>query len=139
MPFEVDFNWASQAVIETVAVPFPSLETPPDVVVADPPVPQLAFQQSGPVTVTMLGCGRWNRDTSYRFNAGCNPQPHHAAQVGEVGVLSAAEAQRLETWFVRRYPNSNPAVLKNGGKWNLVLTRNGAVFNFHVAVQPAHG
>ncbi|MGC4891710.1 hypothetical protein [Micromonospora sp. DT227] len=97
MPFEVDFNWASQAVIETVAVPFPSLETPPDVVVADPPVPQLAFQQSGPVTVTMLGCGRWNRDTSYRFNAGCN-----------------------------------------GGKWNLVLTRNGAVFNFHVAVQPAH-
>lgn len=53
-------------------------------------------------------------------------------------MLSAAEAQRLETWFVRRYPNSNPAVLKNGGKWNLVLTRNGAVFNFHVAVQPAH-
>ncbi|WP_422752053.1 hypothetical protein [Micromonospora sp. WMMD708] len=134
MPFEVDFNWASQAVIETVAVPFPSLETPPGVVVADPAVPQLAFQHSGPVTVTMLGSGRWNRDTSYRFNAGCNQEPHHAAAIGEVGVLAAAEAQRLEDWFLQRYPNSNPVVLKNGGKWNLVLTRNGAVFNFHVGV-----
>jgi len=38
MPFEVNFDWASQAIIETVAVPFPSLETRPGVVVADPAV-----------------------------------------------------------------------------------------------------
>lgn len=139
MSFEVDFNWASQGVIETVAVPFPSLETPPDVVVADPPVPQLAFKESGPVTVTMLGCGRWNRDTSYRFNAGCNPEPHRAAEVGETGLLTAADGQRLEDWFLQRYPTANPVVLKNGGKWNLTLTRNGAVYNFHTGIRPAHG
>ncbi|MEU1756209.1 hypothetical protein ABZ436_26650 [Micromonospora matsumotoense] len=136
MPFEVDFDWASQAIIETVAVPFPSLETPPGVVVADPPIPQLPPLQSGPVTVTMLGSGRWNRDSSYRFNAGCNREPHVAAGIGEVGLLSAAEAQRLEDWFLQRYPTSGPLVLKNGGKWNLTLTRNGAVYNFHAGIQP---
>ncbi|MEV6800361.1 hypothetical protein AB0M91_18715 [Micromonospora rifamycinica] len=135
MSFEVDFSWASQGVIETVAVPFPSLETPPGVVFADPPVPQLAFQQSGPVTVTMLGCGRWNRDSSYRFNAGCNPEPHRAAEVGEIGLLNLADAQQLEAWFRQRYPTSNPDVLKNGGKWNLALTRNGAAYFFHVGLR----
>lgn len=135
MPFEVDFNWASQAIIETVAVPFPSLETPREAGVADPAVPQLEFKQSGPVTVTMFGCGRWNRDTSYRFNAGCNPDRHRAAEVGDVGVLPLAEAQRLEQWFLERYPESKPDVLKTGEKWNFVLVRNSAVFNFHLEVQ----
>lgn len=45
----------------------------------------------------------------------------------------------MEDWFLQRYPTSNPVVLKNGGKWNLVLTRNGAVFNFHVGVRPDLG
>ncbi|MEH1028366.1 MULTISPECIES: hypothetical protein [Micromonospora] len=139
MPFNVDFNWASQAIIETVAVPFPSLETPPGVVVADPPIPQLESKRSGPVTVTMFGNGRWNRDTSYRFNAGCNDDRGVAAKVDDVGELSLAEAERLEEWFRKRYPGSKPNVLKTGGKWNFTLVRNGAVFNFHVSARGAHG
>lgn len=76
MSFEVDFNWASQAIIDTVAIPFLSLETSRGAVVADQAVPALEPGQSGPVAVTMLGCGRWQRGSIYRFNAGCNPAPY---------------------------------------------------------------
>jgi hypothetical protein len=135
MAFRVDFNWASQAIIETVAIAFPSLEAPNGTVVNDPPIPQLQWQQSSPNVVTLLGNGRWNRDTSYRFNAGCNPDTNTSPTPGDSGVVTVAEGNQLEQWFLARYNGSNPGVLKNGEKWNLHLTRNGALYNFHVLVR----
>ena len=138
MTFHVDFNWASQAIIETVAIAFPSLESPNNNNNnnnnADPPPPALEFQQSGPIHVTHFGTGRWNRDSSYRFNAGCNPDIGVAPPVGDTGVVSGGDAVRVFDWFRNRYPNNNPQRLVNGNKMNLCFVSQGRVYNFHLLV-----
>ena len=144
MGFYVTFDWTSKAIMETVAIPFPSLEQPESSekgkedtpkVVADPTPPELKFQHSSENQVTVHGNGRWNRDTSYRFNAGCNPHHSKAPEEGNVGIMSQDDAMKLEQWFQKRYPDAKPQVLKKVGKWNLVLVRNQCVYNFHIIVE----
>jgi hypothetical protein len=144
MGFYVTFDWASKAIMETVAIPFPSLEQSESSekgkedtakVVADPTPPKLEMRQSSENQVTSHGNGRWNRDSSYRFNAGCNPHHDEAPKEGNVAIMSKDDAANLEEWFRKRFPDAKPDVLKKAGKWNLVLVRNGCVYNFHVTVE----
>ena len=132
--FIVDFNWASQAIIETVQSAFPSLESPNGgPVAADPGPPALGFRQTSARIRTDLGNGNWQQDTSMRFNAGCNRDVRVLPQVGEVGLLASADDRvRLERWFLDRYAGSRPQVLSNGCKKNFVLVRNQCVYNFHL-------
>jgi hypothetical protein len=111
MGFIVDFNWASQAILETVGMAFPSLEAPQGVVVGDPPTPALRPGGLGPVHVALCGNGRWQKDSSDRFNCGCNIDVGIPAQPGDKGILSAGEMERLYTWFQQRYPTSRTSRL----------------------------
>jgi hypothetical protein len=134
MGFKVDFNWASQAVIETVQIAFPSLERlngSPDF--ADPEPPELEVSRSGPEHVMDFGSGRWNRDSSYRFNAGSNPD-RKTDPKGEVGQLTLSDANRLVKWFKDRYHGFKPDVLRSGSKWNLYFTKDKRAYFFHIMV-----
>jgi hypothetical protein len=138
MPFPVDFNRASQAIIETIAIPFPSLEVPKDTKVADATPPKLESGQVSPVTVTSLGNGRWRRDSSMQFNAGVNDDLNHAPDdESDRGLLTQDDAEQLEKFFMSRYAVSGatPKVLKNHEKWNLTVVRNHVVYNFHILVK----
>lgn len=137
MGFIVEFDWASKAIMETVAIPFPTLEAATTKAVTDPQRPDLEFQTSGDIQVTIHGNGRWNRDTSYRFNAGYNCGHNKVPEMGNVGTMSEADATKLENWFLSRYPNDKPEVLKDKepGKRNLVLVRNQCLYNFHIIVK----
>jgi hypothetical protein len=104
-------------------------------VVTDPRPPELESLQSSENQVTDHGNGRWNRDSSYRFNAGCNPHHGKAPEKGNVGIMTQDDALKLENWFQKRYPDAKPQVLKEAGKWNLVLVRNLCVYNFHITVK----
>jgi hypothetical protein len=132
--FIVDFNWASQAIIETVQAAFPSLESPNGGPIAvDPVPPALVFREESARVHSDFGNGNWQQDTSKRYNAGCNRDIQVLPQRGEVGrVASAEHFARLERWFLDRYAGSRPQVLSNGCKKNFVLVRNQCVYNFHL-------
>jgi hypothetical protein len=138
MHFHVDFDWATQAIIETVAIAFPSLESPQNNNNnnnnADPPPPVLEASQSGPNYVTDFGNGRWNRASSYRFNAGCNRDIRVAPSPGDKGIVSPGTAVEVYNWFRARYPNNNPQRLTNGSKMNLCFVRQHCVYNFHLMI-----
>src|SRR5579859_1704844 len=132
--FVVDFYWASQAIIETVQVAFPSLESRPDSNVHDTPPPVLAAKEMGPRHTTDYGNGRWRNTSSYYFNAGCNMDIGIACGDGDVGILSPIDLQRVSDWFLDRYSTKNPNILRNGSKINFTFVHTGRAYNFHAAV-----
>lgn len=122
MPFSIDFNWASQAIMEQEHFVF--MQGPP-------PLPPNGL---GPVELTDLGNGRWHHTSSYYYNCGANNDFRHAPPIGDIGQLTLHDGYNLEGWFWRRYPNLRPHVLKDEIKWNFTLVYQGSAFNFHVLV-----
>jgi hypothetical protein len=122
MPFHVDFNWTSQAILEM----HPIFSEPP---------PRLEPNGLGPQHVSDLGNGRWHRSSSYYFNCGVNHDLHKAPPEGDLGLLSQEDGRHLQEWFEQEYAGERPNVLKNGEKWNFTLVKNGNAFNFHVLVR----
>jgi hypothetical protein len=122
MPFEVDFNWTSQAILEM----HPIFSAPP---------PRLEPNHLGPVEVSDLGNGRWQRGSSYYFNCGVNIDLRTPPPEGDKGLLSREDGRRLQEWFEQEYHDERPNVLKDGEKWNFTLVKNGNAFNFHVLVR----
>jgi len=102
-------------------------------VVAEPGAPALEHGAMSHRVTSTLGNGRWQRDSSYRFNAGCNREVNTAPPNDEVGlVASPQELNQLKLWFQQRYPNSRPTILSNASKVNFTLVHRHCVFNFHL-------
>lgn len=119
MPVIIDFYRASQAIIEQQLI-------------FEQPHPELPNNGLGPVEVTEQGNGRWHRTSSYYYNCGANVAPNTPPSGGQTVELDQGDRYALEAWFMKKYPNQQPNVLKDGSKWNCTLVYNSAAFNFHV-------